>query len=130
MSRLICGCLFQRRDDARVSWRYVVTYRYKNCDVTSWEPHNRLLERAIVNVQAPGDRKKSLSLMAKYNLNINKTSIFGNHFYFLYFFNVNDDYSTFFNGRITFFSSIESIAYRSRNSRLTEWKSGLHIADE
>ena len=38
----------------------------------------------------------------KYNLNIYKTSVFGIHFYFLYFFNVHNDYGTFFNGRIRF----------------------------
>ena len=31
----------------------------------------------------------------KYNSNINKTSIFGIHLYFLYFFNVNDDQAHF-----------------------------------
>ena len=30
---------------------------YKNYDVTSWRSHSRLLKRAIVNVQAHGDRK-------------------------------------------------------------------------
>ena len=48
---------------------HVVTQRYKNCDVTSWRSHSRLLERAIVNIQAPGDRKNpsvlSLRLMVK-----------------------------------------------------------------
>ena len=43
---------------------------------------------------------KSLGL--NYNLNINKTSIFWIHFYFLYFFNVHDDNGTFFNCRIRF----------------------------
>ena len=61
-----------------------------------------LLERAIVNVQAPGDRKHPSVLWLKYKLNINKTGIFAIHFYFLYFFNVNDDQGTFFKGRIRF----------------------------
>ena len=63
---------FQRHDD-------------KNCDVTSWGSHSRLLARAIVNVQAPGDRKGPSVLWLKYKLNINKTGIFAIHFYFLYF---------------------------------------------
>ena len=53
--------------------------------------HSRLLEGAIFNVQALGDRKKSSALWLKYKLNINKTGIFAIHFYFLYFFNVNDE---------------------------------------
>ena len=76
--------------------------RFKNYDVTSWGSHNRLLERAIVNVQAPGDQKNPSVLWLKYKLNINKTGIFAIHFYFLYFFNVNDDHGTFFKGRIRF----------------------------
>ena len=68
----------------------------------SWGSHSRLLERAIVNVQAPGDRKNPSVLWLKYKLNNNKTGIFAIHFYFLYFFNVNDDHSTFFKGRIRF----------------------------
>ena len=77
---------------------HAVTYRYKNCDVTSWGSHSPLLERAIVNVQAPCDRKNPSVLWLKYKLNINKTGIFAFHFNFLYFFNVNDDHSTFFKG--------------------------------
>ena len=69
-----------------------------NCDVTSWGSHSRLLERAIVNVQAPGDRKNP----SKTKLNINKTCIFAIHSYILYFFDVNDDHGTFFKGRIRF----------------------------
>ena len=46
--------------------------------------------------------KNPLVLWLKYNLNINKTSIFRIHFYFLYFFNVNDDRNIFFNSRIRF----------------------------
>ena len=75
---------------------------YKNIYVTSWGSHNRLLERATVNVQAPGVRKIPSVLWLKYKLNINKTGIFVIHFYFLYFFNVNDDHSTFFKGRIRY----------------------------
>ena len=41
-------------------------------------------------------------LWLKYKLNINKTGIFEIHFYFLYFFNVNDNHGTFFKGRIRF----------------------------
>ena len=66
---------------------------YKNCDVMSWGSHSRLLERAIVNVQALGDRKNPSVLWLNYKLNINKTGIFAIHFYFLYFFN--DDHGTF-----------------------------------
>ena len=46
--------------------------------------------------------EKSLSFMAKYDLNINKPGIFAIHFYFLYFFNANDDNDIFFNNRIRF----------------------------
>ena len=60
------------------------------------------LERDIFNVQAPGDRKNPSVLWLKYKLNINKTGFFAIHFYFLYFFNVNDDHGTFFKGRIRF----------------------------
>ena len=81
---------------------HVVTYRHKNCDVTSWRSHSRLLERAIVNVQAPGDRKNPSVLWLKYKLNINKTGIYAIHFSFLYFFNVIDDQGTFFKGSIRF----------------------------
>ena len=108
MSRLICGSSFSKA--RRCTWQlafgssryHVVTSRYKNCDVTSWGSHSRLLERASVNVQAPGDRKIPSVLLLKYKLNINKTGIFAIHFYFLYFFNVNDDHGTFFKGRIRF----------------------------
>ena len=54
------------------------------------------------NVQAHGDRKNLSVLWLKYKLNINKTGIFAINFYFLYFFNVNDNHGTFFNGRIRF----------------------------
>ena len=73
-----------------------------SCHVTSWGSHSRLLEIAIVNVQAPGDRKNPSVLCLKYKLNISKTGIFAIHFYFLYFFNVNDGHGTFFKGRIRF----------------------------
>ena len=91
----------------------------------SWGSHSRLLERAVVNVQAPGDRKYLSVLWLKYKLNINKTGIFAIHFYFLYFYNVNDDHGTFLKGSIRFL-----VRSRYRNSVLTERKSGLHIADE
>ena len=108
MSRLICGRLFSKAQ--RCTWRlafgsslyHAMTLRYKNCDVTSWGSHSRLLERAIVNVQAPGDRKNPSVLWLKHKLNINKTGILWIHFYFLYFFNVNDDHGTFFKSRIRF----------------------------
>ena len=35
-------------------------------------------------------------------ININKTGIFAIQFYFLHFYNVNDDHSAFFNSRIRF----------------------------
>ena len=41
-------------------------------------------------------------LWLKYDFNINKTGIFAIHFYFLYFFNFNDDHDIFFNSRIRF----------------------------
>ena len=108
MSRLICGRLLSKA--RRCTWQltfgssryHVVTLRYKNCDVTSWGSHSRLLERVIVNVPAPGDRKNPSGLWLKYELNINKTGIFAIHFHFLYFFNVNDDHGTFFKCRIRF----------------------------
>ena len=68
----------------------------------SWESHRRLLERAIINVQTPGDRTNPSVLWLKYNLNINKTGMFAIQFYFLYFYNVNDDHGIFFNSRIRF----------------------------
>ena len=68
----------------------------------SWGSHSCLLERAIVDVQAPGDGKNPSVLWLKYKLNINKTCIFTIHFYFLYFFNVNDGHGTFFKGGIRF----------------------------
>ena len=61
------------------------------------ESHSRLLKRAIINVQAPGDRTHLLVLWLKYNLNINKTGIFAIQYYFLYFYNDNDDHGIFFN---------------------------------
>ena len=62
----------------------------------SWGSRSRLPERAITTVQAPGDRKNPSVLWLKYDFNINKTGIFVIHFYFLYFFNVNDDHGIFF----------------------------------
>ena len=62
----------------------------------SWGSHSRLLERAIITFQAPGDGKNPSVLWLKYNFNINKTGIFAIHLYFLYFLNVNDDQGTFF----------------------------------
>ena len=38
----------------------------------------------------------------KYDFNVNKPGIFAIHFYFLYFFNANDDHDIFFNSRIRF----------------------------
>ena len=60
------------------------------------------LKEAITTVQAPGDRKNPSVLWLKYDFNINKTGIFAIHFYFLYFFNTNDDHDIFFNSRIRF----------------------------
>ena len=57
-------------------------------DVTSKGSHSRLLEKAIITVQAPGDRKNPSVFWLKYDFNINKTGIFAIHFYFSYFFNV------------------------------------------
>ena len=75
-----------------------------------------LLERAIITVEAPGDQKNLSVLWLKYNFNmITKTSIFAIHFYFLYFFNVNDDHGTFFNGRIRFLVRLNGL-YRYPNS--------------
>ena len=61
-----------------------------------------MLERVIVNVQAPGDQKIPSVLWLKYKLNINKIGIFAIHFNFLYFFDVNDDHGSFFKGRMRF----------------------------
>ena len=73
------------------------------CDVTSWGSRSRLPERAITTVQAPGDRKNPSVLWLKYDFNDdfndNKTCVFSIQFYFLYFFNVNDDHNIFFNSR-------------------------------
>ena len=112
MSQLIAKarrCTWQLAFGSR---RYhVVTQRYKNCDVTSWGSHSRLHERDITTVQAPGDRKNPSVLWLKYDFNINKPGIFAIinkpgifaiHFYFLYFFNANDDHDIFFNSRIRF----------------------------
>ena len=41
-------------------------------------------------------------LWLKYVFNSNKPGIFAIHFYFLYFFNANDDHDIFFNSRIRF----------------------------
>ena len=38
----------------------------------------------------------------KNDFNINKPGIFAIHFYFLYFFNANDDHDIFFNSRVRF----------------------------
>ena len=68
----------------------------------SWGSHRRLLERAIINVQAPCDWTNPSVLWLKYNLDINETGIFAIQFYFLYFYNVNDDDGIFFNSRRRF----------------------------
>ena len=60
------------------------------------------LKELSLTFQAPGDRKNPSVLWSKYKLNINKTGILAIHFYFLFFFNVNDDQGTFFKGRIRF----------------------------
>ena len=51
---------------------------------------------------APGDRKNPSVLWLKYDFNINNTGIFAIYFYFLYFFNANDDHDIFSNSRIRF----------------------------
>ena len=57
---------FQRGNYAHGSWNLaqVVITSSRNV-IRIWGSHSLLLERAIVNVQAPGDRKKSVSLMVK-----------------------------------------------------------------
>ena len=103
MSRLIAKarrCMWQLAFGSRSY--HVVTQRYKNCDVTSWGSRIRLHERDITTVQAPGDRKNPSVLWLKYDFYINKPGIFAIHFYFLYFFNANDDHDIFFNSRIRF----------------------------
>ena len=77
---------------------------------------------------------QSLKLLAsekipQSNLNINKTGIFAIHFYFLYFFDVSDDPSTFFKGRIRFLGRSNRLRIDTV-TLLTEWKSTLRIADE
>ena len=49
-----------------------------------------------------GDRKNPSVLWLKYDFNNNKPGIFTIHFYFLYFFNANDDHDIFFISRIKF----------------------------
>ena len=85
-----------RRD---VTLSEIVTSRHGD---HSWRSLSRLPERAITTVQAPGDRKNPSVLWLKYDFSINKTGIFAIHFYFLYFFNANDDHDIFFNSRIRF----------------------------
>ena len=130
----ICDCLFKRSDDARDSWRLaqdVITLgrNVRKCNVTLWGSHSRLLDRAIINVQAPGDRTNPSVLWLKYNLHINKIVIFAVQFYFLYFFNVNDDHNTFFTSRIRFLLQFNRLRIDTRTVWLRK-KSGLHTADE
>ena len=72
------------------------------CDVTSWGSHRCLLERAIINIQALGNRTNPSVLWLKSDVNINKNSTFAIKLYLLYFFIVKNDHGTFFNGRIRF----------------------------
>ena len=62
--------------------------------------HSPLLERAIINVQALGDRTNPSVLWLTSDLNIKKNGIFAIQLYFLYFLIVKNDRSTFFNSRI------------------------------
>ena len=101
-----CRGSFQRRDDARgslrlaqdviTSWRNViriVTSRHGDHAAACLEELSLLFKLLVIE-------KKSLWL--KYDFNINKTGIFAIHFYFLYFFNVNDDHDIFLHSRIRF----------------------------
>ena len=65
------------------------------------QPHSHLLERAIINVQALGDRTNPSVLWLKSDLNINKNGIFAIQL-FLYFFIVKNDQGTFLKSRIRF----------------------------
>ena len=51
-------------------------------------------------------------------------------FSFLYLFHVNDNHGTFFNGRIRFLVQSNRLRIDTGTWLLTEWKSGLRIADE
>ena len=69
------------------------------CDFTSWGSHSRLLERAIINIQALCDQTNPSVLWLKYDLNINKNGIFVIQLYFLHFFNDKNDHCTYLNSR-------------------------------
>ena len=74
------------------------------------------VEKAIIIVQALGDRTNPSVLWLKYDLNINKNGIFAIQLYFLNLFFVKNDHGTFFNGRDKVFALIKSTPYRYRNS--------------
>ena len=99
--------LFQRRDDARGSWRLaqvVITSCNVIRIVTSRHGDHTAacLKELSLTFKLLMIEKNPSVLWLKYKLNINKTGIFAIHFYFLYFFNANDDHGTFFKGRIRF----------------------------
>ena len=78
------------------------------CGIKSWGSHRPLLERAIINVQALGDRTNPSVLWLTSDLNINEILMplyyinFTIQLNILYFFIVKTDHGTFFNGRIRF----------------------------
>ena len=103
-----CRGSFQRRDNARgslrlaqdviTSWRNViriVTSRHQDNTAAFLKKLSLLFKLLVIE-------KNPSVLWLKNDFNINKTGIFAIHFYFLYFFNVNDDHDIFFNSRIRF----------------------------
>ena len=66
-------------------YKMLSLYDIAICDFKSWGSHSCLLESAIINIQALGDRTNPSILWQKYDLNINKNSIFAFQLYFLYF---------------------------------------------
>ena len=66
--RIVCGSLSLKNTSVTsgVDVRILTGQRYKICDVMSWGSHSRLLERAIINVQALGGRTK-LSVLYPYS---------------------------------------------------------------
>ena len=96
-----CRGSFQRRDDARgslrlaqdviTSWRNViriVTSRHGDHAAACLKELSLLFKLLLIE-------KNPSVLWLKYDFNINKTGIFAIQFYFLYFFNVNDDHDIF-----------------------------------
>ena len=96
-----CRGSFQRRDNARGSSRLAQDV------ITSWRNAIRIVTSRHGDHAAACPKELSLLFMLlvieknpsvlwlKYDFNINNTGVFAIHFYFLYFFNVNDDHDIF-----------------------------------